>query len=99
MSKIYHKIVPPFQDTITLPTTRSMIKDNLVGRSHGLPPKGEDGDEEEDIEISKMVYIDVLQLTIWRVVGDPCHPTIVVPDRLKSVRPAWETCVADAIGG
>lgn len=30
---------------------------------------------------------------------DPCHPIIVVPDRIKSLQPAWNSCGSDAVGG
>ncbi|OAQ62451.1 hypothetical protein VFPPC_14131 [Pochonia chlamydosporia 170] len=30
---------------------------------------------------------------------DPCHPTIVLPDRIRSLDPAWVSCVANGIGG
>ncbi|KAL7899846.1 hypothetical protein HDV63DRAFT_403074 [Trichoderma sp. SZMC 28014] len=30
---------------------------------------------------------------------DPCHPTIVIPDRVRSLDPAWASCISDAFGG
>ncbi|PTB46827.1 hypothetical protein M441DRAFT_85805 [Trichoderma asperellum CBS 433.97] len=30
---------------------------------------------------------------------DPCHPTIVIPDRVRSLQPGWDACLSDAIGG
>ncbi|PNP42710.1 hypothetical protein TGAMA5MH_05451 [Trichoderma gamsii] len=30
---------------------------------------------------------------------DPCHPTIVIPDRVRSLQPGWGACLSDAIGG
>ncbi|RFU73771.1 hypothetical protein TARUN_8471, partial [Trichoderma arundinaceum] len=30
---------------------------------------------------------------------DPCHPTIVIPDRIRTLDPAWGSCISDAIGG
>ncbi|KAF2205702.1 hypothetical protein GQ43DRAFT_270540 [Delitschia confertaspora ATCC 74209] len=31
--------------------------------------------------------------------GDPCHPIIAIPDRIKRLQPDWESCIADAYGG
>ncbi|KAL7920770.1 hypothetical protein ACQKWADRAFT_149796 [Trichoderma austrokoningii] len=30
---------------------------------------------------------------------DPCHPTIVIPDRIRSLDPAWASCISDGFGG
>ncbi|KAL6890400.1 hypothetical protein GGI43DRAFT_387603 [Trichoderma evansii] len=30
---------------------------------------------------------------------DPCHPTIVIPDRVRSLDPAWASCISDGFGG
>ncbi|KAL6908502.1 hypothetical protein GGI43DRAFT_145870 [Trichoderma evansii] len=30
---------------------------------------------------------------------DPCHPTIVIPNRVRSLQPGWDACLSDAIGG
>ncbi|KAK1248901.1 hypothetical protein MKX08_007121 [Trichoderma sp. CBMAI-0020] len=30
---------------------------------------------------------------------DPCHPTIVIPDRVRSLDPAWASCIRDGFGG
>ncbi|KAL6874813.1 hypothetical protein J3F83DRAFT_519285 [Trichoderma novae-zelandiae] len=30
---------------------------------------------------------------------DPCHPTIVIPDRVRSLDPAWKSCITDGLAG
>ncbi|KAL7792572.1 hypothetical protein V8C37DRAFT_416234 [Trichoderma ceciliae] len=30
---------------------------------------------------------------------DPCHPTIVVPDQVRSLDAAWASCISDGFGG
>ncbi|UKZ76753.1 hypothetical protein TrVFT333_004463 [Trichoderma virens FT-333] len=30
---------------------------------------------------------------------DPCHPTIVIPDRIRSLDPAWKSCITDGFQG
>ncbi|ETS01003.1 hypothetical protein M419DRAFT_112219, partial [Trichoderma reesei RUT C-30] len=34
-----------------------------------------------------------------RLSPDPCHPTIVIPDRVRSLDPAWKSCITDGLAG
>jgi len=42
---------------------------------------------------------------LWRdgltssVAADACHPTIILPSKIRSLDPAWVSCVPDRIGG
>lgn len=38
------------------------------------------------------------ELTVLSI-ADPCHPAIVLPERVKSLEPAWASCVSNGIGG
>lgn len=33
------------------------------------------------------------------IAADACHPTIILPSKIRSLDPAWVSCVPDRIGG
>jgi hypothetical protein len=52
-------------------------------------------------EVSKFIcsFVDSGQYVDVVPAYDPCHPTIILPDRVKSLDPAWSTCLNNEIGG
>lgn len=38
-------------------------------------------------------------LLIDGIAYDPCHPTIVLPNRVRTLDPAWASCIPNIIGG
>lgn len=66
---------------------------NAIDRSRTFKPSN-------TFHATMQFFITQLSLLTFSLsTADPCHPTIVIPDRVRSLDPAWASCITDGFGG